>query len=68
MQRFMSNGRPFESRYRMPTGITLIVSIVENAVMSSWRLRTSIKSAATERNRKNAPSAIRTAVHAGPMA
>ena len=35
MQRFMSNGRPFGSRYRMPTGITLMVSIVENAVMSS---------------------------------
>ncbi len=44
MQRFMSSGRPLGSRYRMPTGITLMVSIVENAVMSSWRLRTSIKS------------------------
>ena len=35
MQRFMSSGRPLESRYRMPTGITLMVSIVENAVISS---------------------------------
>ena len=68
MQRFMSSGRPLGSRYRMPTGITLMVSIVENMVISSWRLRTSIKSAAMERNRKNAPSAIRTTVNAEPMA